>query len=458
MQDGCVVLDMSNMRQIKVYPNTNECKLQGGVRVIDLDATLADYGLIAISSIFQNMGVVGCILSGGCGFGYASRKYGLACDNVLEAEIVLADGRLKTCSRERNPDLFYSLCGGGGGVGVVVSVTLQCYPLLHAALLTYQIPSYFNKNEGVAQGRKTVLSHWANWVHGDIDSSILRDKLITSSSSLSSSSGEQDDKHINNNHKNKENAKTLQQHDGVDENVFSQIIIPTKQSSSIQFLATSIDDKAIPQMNGFLEQYEEAERKAKRGARVSLSLIPRWISSNNDKNCCNDKNYKNGGGNGSNHSNYTESSFKQYKSASQQMQQYGWDKTPGLSTLINDKFGAPTRNHVHFKMVRYADQLQSHSNEYFTSGNIYIATKYAASLTSKIIDILVQATIGDISPNNESKIYIHTLGGETASVKDLYSMAYNTRHMKYVIFIEGRWEDMAPRKLAREKEKVIGEL
>ena len=65
MKDGCIVLDMSRMDQIRVYPETQTCKIQGGVRVVDLDAALAEKGYIAITSIFQNMGVVGCILSGG---------------------------------------------------------------------------------------------------------------------------------------------------------------------------------------------------------------------------------------------------------------------------------------------------------------------------------------------------------------------------------------------------------
>lgn len=400
MRDGCIVLDMSRMRSIRVDSTTRECKIQGGVRVIDLDATLSEYGLIAMSSIFQNMGVVGSILSGGCGFGYASRKLGLACDNVLEAEIVLADGRLKRCSKVNHPDLFYSLCGGGGGFGVVVSVTLQCHPLLHAALLTYSIPTSY-KHEELMRRRWTVLENWSTWLHGDVDDN------------------------------------GLSEDDGVNDDIYSQITLPTKQSSNIQFVATSIDEKVIPQTNGFIEEYEEAERKSKRKLRGTGSLLARL---------------KNGGGNSNN--GVRSDSYKQYASSTDRMKAHGWDMIPGLADLITNKFGASTRNHVQFRMVRYADQLQSHSNKYFTSGNIYIATKYAKTLSARIIEILVQATLGENTPNNESNIYLHSLGGNVGNMKDFHNLSFNARHMKYVIFIEGKWGAVTGHKHLKEKEKV----
>ena len=84
-----------------------------------------------------------------------------------------------------------------------------------------------------------------------------------------------------------------------------------------------------------------------------------------------------------------------------------WSEIPSLSNLITNQFSASSRNHVDFRMVRYSDQLQSYSNEYFTPGNIYCATKYLASMTDAILEVLIQATGGgDISPKNESKIMI----------------------------------------------------
>ena len=440
MRDGCIVLDMNRMRGIKVYPHTQTCKIQGGVRVADLDATLAEYGYIAISSIFQNMGVVGCILSGGCGFSYASRKFGLACDNVIEAEVVLANGKLKRCSKTRRADLFHALCGGGGagGVGVVVSVTLKIYPLLHAALLTYDIPSSY-KSEDMMQRRRNILKEWGRWLHGHDDESCA-------------SSVDDFKDHANAN----DTRQQQQQHekDGVGKDVFSQLIVPTKQSSSIQFIATSIDEQAIPQRDGFIEEYEEAERKSKRGI-LGGSVFARLKNS----------------GVGGNHSNTT-NSFKQHSSSTDRMKQYGWDRMPHLSDLIYNKFCASTRSNVQFRMVRYADQLQSHSGEYFKSGNVYVATKYCKMLTTKIIEIIVQATLdADVSPNNQSKIYLHSLGGAVSNSnhnknnddnKDdggdvNHDIAFNARQMNYVIFIEGRWEAVAEHKYAKEKQKVISE-
>ncbi len=470
------------MRSIKVYTETKTCKVQGGVRVIDLDATLSEYGLVAMSSIYQNLGVVGCVLGGGCGFGYASRKFGLACDNVLEAEVVLADGRLKRCSKTHHTDLYYALCGGGGGTGVVVSVTLRCYPLLHAALLTYDIPTAVTKkkksmgmgmgmgivggrdkkgvSEEVKDKRRTILKHWSNWLHGDV----------------ASSEYENDDDILNGGGRDtidnagigpSANDRILRQHDGVSDDIYSQINIPTKHSSSIQFIATSVNEKVIPQTNGFIERYEEAERKSKRGGFGLLSRLKGGGNSNDNL----VGTVGNGGGTNSN----TTSSFKQYTSSTEKMKQYGWDRIPGLADLISNKFGVSSRQHVQFKMVRYADQLQSHSNEYFTSGNIYMATKYAMTLTTRIIEILVQATLGGFSPNNDSKICVHSLGGNIESGVDgvdtsfdgsdganvfnsFNDVAFNARHMKYVIYIEGRWEAAAEHKYMKEKQKVMSEF
>lgn len=447
MRDGCIVLDMSRMRGIKVYPQTQECKIQGGVRVADLDATLAEYGYIAISSVFQNMGVVGCILSGGCGFGYASRKFGLACDNVLEAEVVLANGKLKRCSKVRHSDLFFALCGGGGGggIGVVVSVTLRIYPLLHAALLTYDIPSSY-KGENMMQRRRNVLNEWGRWVHG-------HDHHDNDENQVANVDEFKDHANLNERQQMQKQLQQQNNNDGVGNEVFSQLIIPTKQSSSIQFIATSIDDQAIPQRDGFIEEYEEAEKKSKRGI-LGGSVFARLKNSGV-------------GGIGNNNSNTT-TSFNQHSSSTDRMKQYGWDKMPHLSDLIHNKFNASTRSNVQFRMARYADQLQSHSGEYFKSGNVYVATKYCRALTTKIIEIIVQATLdADVSPNNQSKIYLHSLGGAIGTssshshtrkygdrVDVNHDIAFNARQMNYVIFIEGRWEAVAEHKYAKEKQKV----
>ena len=118
-----MVVDLWKLRSVKYDPKEQTVKVQGGARVIDVDSVLAEYGRMAVLGTSQHLGVVGCILAGGLGF--ASRKYGLACDNVVAASIILADGRLKKCTNNDDgqfKDILWSICGGGGGIGVFLLI------------------------------------------------------------------------------------------------------------------------------------------------------------------------------------------------------------------------------------------------------------------------------------------------------------------------------------------------
>ncbi|MEP3210738.1 MAG: FAD-binding oxidoreductase [Maribacter sp.] len=126
VEDG-LVIDLSTMKEIKVNPEKKTAKLQPGNTLGDLDKATHEYGLALPVGINGTTGVAGLTLGGG--LGYLSRKGGLAIDNLLEAEVVLASGELVTANAISHPDLFWALRGGGGNFGVVTSFTFNLLPI-----------------------------------------------------------------------------------------------------------------------------------------------------------------------------------------------------------------------------------------------------------------------------------------------------------------------------------------
>ncbi len=125
--DDGLVIDLSEMKAIEVDPDTKTAKVQPGNLLRDLDKATHEYGLALPVGINGTTGVAGLTLGGG--LGYLSRKGGLAIDNLLEAEVVLASGELVTANTTSHPDLFWALRGGGGNFGVVVSFTFNLIPV-----------------------------------------------------------------------------------------------------------------------------------------------------------------------------------------------------------------------------------------------------------------------------------------------------------------------------------------
>ena len=124
--DG-LVIDLSGLKHVDVDTSNNTVKVGGGNIWNEVDTALHPYGLAIPSGMISTTGVGGLTLGGGVG--YLTRKYGLTIDNLLEADMVLADGSFVTVNAEENTDLFWAIRGGGGNYGVVTSFKFQAHPV-----------------------------------------------------------------------------------------------------------------------------------------------------------------------------------------------------------------------------------------------------------------------------------------------------------------------------------------
>ena len=139
--DDGLVIDLSTMRGVRVDPAKRTVRAGAGCVTGDLDHAMHAFGLAVPFGIISTTGVAGLTLSGG--HGYLSRQYGLAIDNLLEADVVLADGGFVTASETENADLLWGLRGGGGNFGVVTSVLFQAHP----ASMVYAGPIFWELND-----------------------------------------------------------------------------------------------------------------------------------------------------------------------------------------------------------------------------------------------------------------------------------------------------------------------
>jgi len=127
MWDGALVIDLSLMRSTTVSPENHTVRADGGCTLGDIDHATVAFGMAVPTGILASTGIAGLALGGGVG--YLSRRFGLTADNLLAADVVLADGTLVTASDSSHSDLFWALRGGGGNFGIVTSFTFRCHDI-----------------------------------------------------------------------------------------------------------------------------------------------------------------------------------------------------------------------------------------------------------------------------------------------------------------------------------------
>jgi FAD/FMN-containing dehydrogenase len=154
-QSSTVVVDTRLMNQIQIDPISKVLTVGGGASLGQIYKAVGEQGLAFPAGSCPNVGVSGHVLGGG--YGLLSRSLGLACDSMLAAEIVMADGKIVTASAQSNPDLFWALKGGGGGsFGVVSRYKFRTYPVTKVSVfgISWNLPK---ENAGA------VFRNWQAW-------------------------------------------------------------------------------------------------------------------------------------------------------------------------------------------------------------------------------------------------------------------------------------------------------
>ena len=153
--DDGVVCDLSPLKDIQVDPEARTVRVGGGCVWREVDRATNEHGLATPSGIIGTTGVGGLTLGGG--LGHLTRKYGLAIDNLLEADMVLASGEKVRVSADENPDLYWAIRGGGGNFGVVTSFLFR----LHEVGTIIGGPTFWPVEQGAE-----VLTAYRDFISG----------------------------------------------------------------------------------------------------------------------------------------------------------------------------------------------------------------------------------------------------------------------------------------------------
>jgi FAD/FMN-containing dehydrogenase len=152
--DGGVVIDLSRLAKVEILDKERHLvRIGGGATWGQVAAALAPHGLAISSGDTKSVGVGGLTLTGG--IGWQVRKYGLALDNVVAAEVVTAGGVVVRASAAEHPELFWAIRGGGGNFGIVTAFEFQAHPTTDV---------FFGKIAFPASEAATVLQGWADYL------------------------------------------------------------------------------------------------------------------------------------------------------------------------------------------------------------------------------------------------------------------------------------------------------
>jgi hypothetical protein len=154
--DDGLMIDLSQLTNVAVDTEAQRARAGGGALLGHLDQASLASGLVTTAGVVSHTGVGGFTLGGG--FGRLNRKYGLAVDNLVSAEVVTADGQIRTASADENADLFWGLRGGGGNFGVVTDFELQLHPFDRNVLSGSIVWPY--------EQARDVLEFYAEWSAG----------------------------------------------------------------------------------------------------------------------------------------------------------------------------------------------------------------------------------------------------------------------------------------------------